>query len=144
MCTEEHRKISFETGKLLREGYHCAESMLFTAGKYFLGELHPQYARVGTVFSGGVGGTNQEMCGGLTGGLLVIGSLYGRIDNKADDKKVEALGKEFRKLFLYEFGSTRCADVKEWLVQQGRQGQCDLVVERSAMMLLDLLDRDIA
>ena len=113
--------------------------MLFVVGKYLLGELHPQCARIASAFSGGVGRTNQEMCGGLSGGLLIIGSLYGRTDLNADDKQVEAIGKEFRERFLREFGATRCADVKKWLMDHGKPEKCDLVVERGAIILLELL-----
>ena len=114
--------------------------MLFAVGKYKIGELNPQCARIATVFSGGVGGSHQEMCGGLTGGLLIIGSLFGRIDLKGDDVKVQALGKDFRQRFLDEFGTTKCKEIKEWLKLQGKPDQCDIVVEKSALILLELLE----
>jgi len=114
--------------------------MLFAVGKYKLGELHPQCAKIATVFSGGVGSCHQELCGGLSGGLLVIGSLYGRINPEEDDVLVKDLGKKFREQFLKEFGSTKCEDVKAWLIEQGMEEKCDKVVERSAMMLMNLLD----
>lgn len=52
--------------------------MLLTVGEYVLGDLEPRCVRTATGFAGGVGDTQQEMCGALSGGVLVIGGLLGR------------------------------------------------------------------
>ena len=43
---------------------------MLAVGGHVLGDLEPQCVRMATGFGGGVGGTHQEMCGALSGGVL--------------------------------------------------------------------------
>jgi hypothetical protein len=52
--------------------------MLLVVGEHVLGDLGPRCARMATGLAGGLGDTQQEMCGALSGGVLVIGGLLGR------------------------------------------------------------------
>ena len=45
--------------------------MLLTVGEHVLDNLEPRCARMATGLAGGVGDTQQEMCGALSGGVLV-------------------------------------------------------------------------
>ena len=65
--------------------------MLLTVGGHVLGDLQPRCARMATGFAGGVGDTQQEMCGALSGGVLIIGGLLGRTSLDEDDAPALAL-----------------------------------------------------
>lgn len=113
---------------------------MLAVGGHVLGHLDPRMARMPTAFAGGVGDTGKEMCGALSGALMIIGALYGRTGLDQDDKKALLLARRYRESFAEEMGDTRCAPVYER--QHGPQGagSCAAVVERAARVLLDLLD----
>ena len=69
------------------EGYNCAQSVLYS----FCHELQiDENAALKTAcgFGGGMG-RKEEVCGAVTGGIMVIGSKYGR--GKNDDRTTTEL-----------------------------------------------------
>jgi C_GCAxxG_C_C family probable redox protein len=114
--------------------------MLLAVGEHVLGDLSSECARMATGLAGGVGDTQQEMCGALSGGVLVIGGLLGRRSLDEDDRAAMHLAARYRQRFLAEFGYTQCAQLREKVIYApGGPGSCAALVERAAMMLLELL-----
>ena len=114
--------------------------MLLVVGEYALGDLEPQCARMATGLAGGLGNTQQELCGALSGGVLVIGGLYGRTSLAENDWPALDLATRYRRLFLAEFGHTQCGLLREKVVYApGGPGSCAALVERTAGILLGLL-----
>ena len=106
-----------------------------------MGKLEPQSIRLATPFGGGVGGTHQELCGALSGGMMVIGALYGRTDSSQDDSQAYELAKQVREAFLAEFGHTQCDPIREAFAKPDGSHGCDVVVARAARVLLGVLDQ---
>jgi C_GCAxxG_C_C family probable redox protein len=114
--------------------------MLLVVGEHVLGDLGSECARMATGFAGGVGDTQQEMCGALSGGVLVIGVLLGRVGLSENDRPALNLAARYRQRFLAEFGDTRCTRLREQVVHApGGLGSCAVLVERAATILLALL-----
>jgi C_GCAxxG_C_C family probable redox protein len=114
--------------------------MLLVVGEHVLGGLGPQAARMATGLSGGLGGTHQEVCGALSGGVLVIGAALGRASLQEDDEPAMALSARFRERFLAELGHTQCAPLRELVRAPGGLDSCAELVRRAALILLELLD----
>jgi C_GCAxxG_C_C family probable redox protein len=93
-----------------------------------------------TAFGGGVGGTHQELCGALSGGIMVIGGLHGRTEADQDDERAYDLAKQYREAFLTEFGHTQCEPIRERFQKPDGSHGCDQVVERAARILLGILE----
>ena len=96
----------------------CSQWALYSLLKH-LNLWNVDVFRVGSGFAGGVGGCG-ELCGALTGGLIVIGLIYGRdglvhIDDSPEF--VESMGRSAQLCdrFRDEFGSMRCQDVQKFL-----------------------------
>jgi C_GCAxxG_C_C family probable redox protein len=114
--------------------------MLLVVGEHVLGDLSSECARMATGLAGGVGDTQQEMCGALGGGVLVIGGLLGRESLKEDDWPALDLSTRYRRRFLAEFGYTQCGRLREKVVYApAGLGSCAALVERAATILLELL-----
>jgi C_GCAxxG_C_C family probable redox protein len=114
--------------------------MLLVVGEHVLGGLSPECARMATGFAGGVGDTQQQMCGALSGGVLIIGRLLGRTSLSENDRPALDLATRYRRRFLAEFGDTQCARLREKVVYApGGLGSCGTLVERAATILLELL-----
>jgi C_GCAxxG_C_C family probable redox protein len=94
-----------------------------------------------TGFSGGLGSTKQELCGALSGGVMVIGALFGRSSLEEDDQPAIDLAVQYRQRFLEAFGYTRCQELRDEVVDApGGLGSCGQLVEQAATILLELLD----
>lgn len=123
----------------LDEGWHCSEGILLAVGERYLSEINPGALRLSTAFAGGVGLTNEELCGALSGGLMVIGAMHGRTDPQASDDRCMHLAAAYRARFLEHFGHIRCADLKEhWIGKKGQETCAELAAD-AAGVLVDVL-----
>ena len=112
---------------------------MLAVGEYLLGQVDDRFVRIATGLGGGLGGTHQELCGALSGGVLLIGALYGRIKPDEDQSLCMELTILFRERFALELGSTNCRVLRE--SGYGSEGSipCSVLVERAVHVLLDTL-----
>ncbi|MEA3376115.1 MAG: C-GCAxxG-C-C family protein [Chloroflexota bacterium] len=114
--------------------------MVLAVGEYVLDDLRRQSVRMATGFAGGLGDTEQELCGALSGGVMIIGALFGRTELEEDDQPAVRLASRYRQRFLEELGTTQCARLRDDVVNvSGGLGSCGALVERAAMILLMVL-----
>jgi C_GCAxxG_C_C family probable redox protein len=121
------------------QGYHCSEAILLAVGEYKLGSVDNQAIRLSTALAGGIGCCFQETCGGLTGGTMLIGALYGRTRPDENDDFCQKLAARYQAEFNRELGATRCADLKASGFGEGGKWPCSVLIERAAGILFDLL-----
>ncbi len=113
---------------------------MLAVGGHVLGEeTARRYVRLATGLAGGVGNSKQEMCGALSGGVMVIGGLYGRQSLEEDDQRAWDPATRYRERFLAELGTTQCCELYEQVHAPDGLGSCSLVAERAARILLDVL-----
>jgi len=112
---------------------------VLAVGGHVLRELDPCLVRMATGFAGGVGDTQQEMCGALSAGVMLIGALHGRTRPGEDDQPALRLATRYRQRFAAEFGTTCCGPLYRQVHAPGGLGSCKYVVEQAALILLALL-----
>lgn len=112
---------------------------MLAVGEHFLGELGSRSVRMATGFAGGVGETEEEMCGALSGGIMIIGGLHGRNRLTEEDRRALELATRYRERFLAELGRTRCGPLRKRVHTLGGLGSCSVVVKHAARILLDVL-----
>jgi C_GCAxxG_C_C family probable redox protein len=133
------QQIAERAGDLLRAGYHCSEAVVLAVGPCVVRDWHPAYVRAATGFAGGVGCTNQELCGALAGGVIVIGAIFGRATLQ-DDAAAQRLSKQFRARFLETFDMTQCQRLRQEVVKpEGGLGSCAVLVSHVTLLLLQML-----
>jgi hypothetical protein len=71
--------------------------------------------------------------------VVVIGALYGRNSLGEDDWPALWLVTGYRECFAAELSTTRCGPLYERVHAPGGLGSCALVVERAALIPLELL-----
>ena len=102
-------------GKRAREifegGGNCAQSV-FTAYADLTGFSEEQALRMASAFGGGIGRL-RETCGAVSGGVLVIGCLYGYSQLPGDEAKAEVYRKtqQFVRAFKAATGSMWCHEL---------------------------------
>ena len=109
-------------------------------GEHLFGQLDPIVIRMSSAFAGGAGDTGQEMCGALSGGVMLIGALHGRTSAQGNDDHCMQLVAAYRERFVRAFGAARCNDLKA--LGFGSQGttSCAALVECAARLLLEVLE----
>ena len=100
-----------KAAELFRQGYNCAQAVAVAyAGE--MGLTEQQAARMASGFGGGMG-RMREVCGAVSGMVMVLSQLYGYDDPKDDEGKkvlytrIQALAEEFRQ----ENGSIICREI---------------------------------
>ena len=134
------KTIIQKAGELMDAGYHCSEAILLAVGGHYLGDVTPQAVRMSSPFAGGVGSSRMDLCGALTGGLMVIGGLTGREDASVKDERCQVLAAEFRTEFLRAFGWLKCGDLKANWIGTAGQESCRALVEKAAGVLVGVIE----
>jgi len=97
-----------EIKELFEKGFNCAQSVLFSYGKAFFKE-EELALKIASGFGAGIS-YRGEMCGAVSGALMVIGLHYGYSDMKMDFSKeiTFMLTREFMEAFGNRHGSVIC------------------------------------
>ena len=112
---------------------------MLAVGEHLLGQVDDRCIRIATGLSGGLGGTHQELCGALSGGVLLIGALYGRTKPDEDNSLCLELAALYKECFAQELGSTNCGILRESGFGSEGSTPCSVLVERAARVLLDTI-----
>ena len=102
---------AYLAAELFLEGYNCAQAVA-VAFTDVTGMDKKEAAKLAAPFGGGMG-RMREVCGAVSGMLMVLGTLYGYDHSDADDKK-RALYKQVQELaaqFREENGSIICREI---------------------------------
>ena len=103
-----------KAAELFLEGYNCAQAV-FVAYSDLTG-LTPEYAaRLASSFGGGMGRL-REVCGAVSGMLMVTGCLYGYHTPGDDKQKMElyALVQQLSAQFREQTGSIVCREILKY------------------------------
>ncbi len=97
--------------KMFLEGYNCAQAVLVCCGERY-GLPRETAIRVGQAFGGGMGKTGN-VCGAVTGALMVVGLQCAVTDGSDSAAKQEAhrLAQEFMARFKALHGSLLCREL---------------------------------
>jgi C_GCAxxG_C_C family probable redox protein len=119
-------------------GQNCAESIFTKLGQYYDPAFDPHLMRLATGFGGGIG-RSADVCGVLTGGVLLIGYLAGRSSVAQSRDECYRLARTFRDRFLQEYGGTTCYHFTKGEFTPENHRRCATLLTTAARILLDLL-----
>ncbi len=119
-------------------GLHCAEAVV-AAVLQAIGKESALAISHATAFGGGFGKTFTEACGALSGGLIVIGHIHGRITPGEDWDFPAFLGDELRQRFICDFATTHCASLRERFGEEHQMDECRKIVGEVSKTLVELL-----
>ena len=103
---------SIIAGELFLGGCNCAQAV-FLAFSDVTGIDRKLAAKLSSPFGGGMG-RMREVCGAVSGMLMVLGALYGYEENAEDDHHKKQLYKDVQALagsFREECGSIICREI---------------------------------
>ncbi len=93
------------------QGFNCAESVLKSLAEAF-GIKSSYVPRIASGFGGGFG-KRGEVCGVISGAVMVLGIKYGRDSGKEKEKKEKLYGRVYGLMdaFTKKFKSTGCMEI---------------------------------
>lgn len=140
----ERKEIEKKAFNYFQSGFNCAEAVSKTITELFSKEPALDIPKVATGFGGGIGGTKCEAtCGAVSGGVIALGFLLGRMEPRDDKQKIYALASEFRSLFIDKFGSTNCKTILNSFGVQENMLKCKKLTAETVGMLYEILLNEI-
>lgn len=96
------------------QGYNCAQAVIGAFADK-TGLSVEQSMAISGGFGGGVGGSHEELCGAISGGVMVLSLLFPHLhgENPESKQALYQLTQEFRTRFQKVFSLTRCEELLE-------------------------------
>ena len=136
-----------------KQGLSCSQSVACAFADLVDMPLPALLAAAGA-FGGGVGGSHEELCGAVSGGVYVLSRLYADPADRGGHKTVYPRAKEFRRRFEETFGHTRCSDLRTAApgateatpaaFRLGAHTHCDIMVVTAVELLEQMLKEEEA
>ena len=112
---------------------------MLAVGEYLFKDIDDKSLRMIAAMGNSVGLLDQESCGALTSGVLVIGALHGRKTVGENNTESEQLASRYRQRFSNQFGSIRCKDIRgTGSAADGKDACSELVVRATGILLKTL------
>ena len=95
-----------------KEGWNCAQAVAGSCAD-LAGRTPEEVMPLLGGFGGGIGGSHEELCGAVSGGVLVLSLCFphARGGDQAAKQNLYRLSREFRRRFFETFGYTRCGEL---------------------------------
>lgn len=121
MNKEELAELAYQKGyEYEQKNQVCAQCCL-AALQDAIGDIDDSVFKAAYTLGGGGALTREGTCGALAGGLLAIGSRFGRSKadfNKKFDRSTNRLAKQLTDRFFQEFGGYTCRAVQTHVLGQ--------------------------
>jgi len=138
---------------IFSRGFNCAQAVLLSHSVDY--GLDTEIAKkTAGAFGGGIA-SNGEVCGAVTGALMLIGLKYGQcIEGDIDSKnKTREMANKYIKKFKKEFGSILCKDLLKYdlsIEEEARKAKelglfktlCPVFVKESVELVEEVLNSD--
>ncbi len=95
-----------------KQGWNCAQAVAGACAD-LAGWKPEELMPLAGGFGGGVGGSHEEVCGAVSGGVLILSLCFPHAQGSDQEakRKLYRITKEFRRRFFEVFGFSRCGDL---------------------------------
>ena len=92
-----------------KQGWNCAQAVAGACAG-LAGRTPEEVMPLAGGFGGGFGGSHEEACGAVSGGVLILSLCFpfGEGADQAAKRELYRITKEYRRRFLEVFGHSRC------------------------------------
>jgi C_GCAxxG_C_C family probable redox protein len=132
--------VAEQAAARMNNGYSCSEAVLWAGGQVFPQKITNSMLKLATPFADGIGSTHAGLCGALVGGIMVIGGMYGRLDNAEDGMVCKNIAAEFFTEFRNNFDYVICEDLRTHWVGKPGQETCSILTQYTILLLLNFLN----
>ncbi len=133
-----------------KSGYNCAQSMIYSFAEE-CGIDKSAALKLASGFGGGMGRTGN-VCGAITGGILILGLMFGlgEGEDKSKQENIYKLVRDFIEKFKAKYGTIECRkliDDIDLLIEEGQKrfkesgmiNKCYEYVENANRMIQEII-----
>jgi len=127
-----------------KSGFNCTEAILKAFNEHYRLGLNEDFLKVATGFGAGIG-ASKDICGSLTGGVLVLSLVAGRTTAEEPLETVYAAVGALYERFKKVFGSTNCGELTkpiEW-GSPNHIDHCIQFVTETSKIIEDILAKNL-
>ncbi len=135
------KQVEETTFKHHQSGLCCSEAIIRSVTETYAEESSSAIPEIGSGFCKGIGKTGEDICGTVTGGVIALGYIFGRMTRDDDNAPVCEFAAEFRKRFIAKYGTTNCGELLKKFGQQEDMGKCKCMTADAAGMIASMLSR---
>ncbi len=136
-------ELATQAVNLFRSGLYCSEAILQVFNKALNLGLNNSSLKMATGFGAGLG-ASKCCCGSLTGAVLVLSAVKGRIDPESSVDELFALTQELHDRFKEKYKFTCCRVLTkpvEWGAPEHHQ-YCETYVGGAVEILVDIFEKN--
>ena len=122
-----------------KSGFNCAEAVSLSIIETLLKNQNTDIPRVASFFGGGIGSTHQEICGAISGAVIVTGLVLGRNNPDKDIDEHKLIIKDILDEFKNNFKTTNCSKLIEGLDDDAKSEKCTNIVKFTANLIYSKL-----
>ncbi len=130
-------KNLIEQGFGKKEDLNCAETILYGANQVYNLGLSENCLRLSAAFGGGMG--MENVCGVVTGSLMVLGYLFVK-DHAHQSPEIKEISKELFERFNKELGDFDCKPLKD--EYRTEEKKCYDIILKGAEILDNIIARE--
>lgn len=114
---------------------------MIAVGGHYIDPLPDILVRVSCPFGGGIGGSQDELCGVLSGAIIVLGALWGRTSTDEPEELVRELASKVQREFVAYAGTSTCRPIRDSLPV--REKRCLPVVLAGCRLLVEAIEEGL-
>ena len=111
---------------------------MVAVGEHYMDSVPDSLKRASGALAGGAGCSYEELCGILSGGMMVLGALWGRDAPTENDDRLQELCRRYRYRFIKAFGTTRCGIIRGR--QPEGQKRCRPIMREGVRIILEVME----
>lgn len=137
-------KAKERAAECYKTGINCAETIVTTFDELCNLGIGTN-VKLASGFGGGLGHAG-DLCGALSGAIMVLGALKGRSNPPDGDREgMYALSQGFHDKFVEEFGATDCDIVRkhDWGTKEQRVNCLKLIVTTAGLLADFMVDKGL-
>jgi C_GCAxxG_C_C family probable redox protein len=114
---------------------------VIAVGGHYVDPLPDVLLRVSCPFGGGIGGCQDELCGVLSGAIVVLGALWGRASRDEPEELVRELACQVQREFVAYAGTSTCRPIRDSLLVEEKR--CLPVVLAGTRILVEAIEQGL-
>jgi C_GCAxxG_C_C family probable redox protein len=127
--------IQEKANEKMQAGINCCESVFWSVLEVSDKAYDQKFKSLASIFGGGVADTGDEMCGALSGALLVLSYDYGRTSSVDSNQVLMEKGARLRAEFQRINGPSVCKALKNHMLEKDGLIDCRKVVRQTIEIL---------
>jgi len=139
----EKNNLAEQATELFKGGLYCSEAILQVFNKYLDLGLNDSAVKMATGFGSGLGAA-KCCCGSLTGAIMVLSAVKGRVSNNENVDEVFTLTRELHDRFKKRYKATCCRLLTKnvnWGTPEHHQ-HCEKYVNGAVEILIEILEKN--